>query len=91
MVPGSPRTVSARSSPSDAASAAAGRPSASDVGDQTSIDAVVTMRRALSDTHLLGVVFGGDSRLAWRILLIAAMGEPLTERRADDLRQVDWP
>ena len=39
----------------------------------------VTMRRALSDTHLLGAALGGDSWLAWRILLIAAMGEPLTD------------
>ena len=39
----------------------------------------VTMRRALSDKHLLGAVLGGDSWLAWRILLIAAMGEALTD------------
>ena len=39
----------------------------------------VTMHRALRDEHLLGVVLGGDSWLAWRILLIAAMGEPLTD------------
>ena len=39
----------------------------------------VTMRRALSDKHLLGGALGGDSWLAWRILLIAAMGEPLTD------------
>jgi hypothetical protein len=39
----------------------------------------VTMRRALSDQHLLGAVLGGDSWLAWRVLLIAAMGEPLTD------------
>ena len=39
----------------------------------------VTMRRALSDRHLLGAALGGDSWLAWRILLIAAMGEPLTD------------
>jgi len=39
----------------------------------------VTMRRALSDEHLLGAVLGGDSWLAWRILLIAAMGEALTD------------
>jgi hypothetical protein len=39
----------------------------------------VTMRRALSDTHLLGAALGGDSWLAWRVLLIAAMGEPLTD------------
>jgi hypothetical protein len=39
----------------------------------------VTMRRALSDGHLLGTALGGDSWLAWRILLIAAMGEALTD------------
>ena len=39
----------------------------------------VTMRRALSDEHLLGGVLGGDSWLAWRVLLIAAMGETLTD------------
>jgi hypothetical protein len=30
----------------------------------------------LSDRHLLGATLGGDSWLAWRVLLIAAMGEP---------------
>ena len=39
----------------------------------------VTMRRALSDKHLLGAALGDDSWLAWRILLIAAMGEALTD------------
>ena len=39
----------------------------------------VTMRRALSDTDLLGAALGGDSWLPWRILLIAAMGEGLTD------------
>jgi len=39
----------------------------------------VTMRRALSDRHLLGAALGGESWLAWRILLIAAMGEALTD------------
>jgi hypothetical protein len=39
----------------------------------------VTMRPALSDEHLLGAVLGGDSWLAWRILLIAAIGEVLTD------------
>jgi hypothetical protein len=33
----------------------------------------VTIRRALSDDHLLGVALGGDSWLPWRVLLIAAM------------------
>ena len=39
----------------------------------------VTMRRALSDSHLLGQALGDDSWLAWRVLLIAAMGEALTD------------
>src|SRR6516164_624016 len=39
----------------------------------------VTMRRALGDKHLLGAALGGGSWLAWRVLLIAAMGEALTE------------
>jgi hypothetical protein len=39
----------------------------------------VTMRAALSDTALLGSVLAGDSWLAWRTLLIAAMGEALTD------------
>ena len=39
----------------------------------------VTMRRALSDGHLLGAALGGDSWLAWRALLTAAMGEVLTD------------
>jgi hypothetical protein len=40
----------------------------------------VTMRRALSDRNLLGAALGGDSWLAWRVLLIAAMGEALTDK-----------
>lgn len=39
----------------------------------------VTMRRALSDPALLGAVLAGDSWRAWRILLIAAMGEALDD------------
>jgi hypothetical protein len=39
----------------------------------------VTMRAALEDPELLGTVLAGDSWLAWRILLIAAMGEPLDD------------
>src|SRR5262245_3493471 len=37
------------------------------------------MRRALADPNLLGSALAGDSWLAWRTLLIAAMGEELTE------------
>jgi hypothetical protein len=39
----------------------------------------VTMRRALEDPKLLGTCLPGESFLPWRALLIAAMGEPLTE------------
>jgi hypothetical protein len=41
--------------------------------------ATPTMRRALSDPALLGDVLAGDSWRAWRILLIAMMGEPLDD------------
>jgi hypothetical protein len=44
----------------------------------------ITMRRALNDKALLGGVFAsgllrGDSWMTWRALLVAAMGEPLTD------------
>src|SRR6266581_8808774 len=39
----------------------------------------ITMRRALEDQRLLGSVLPGESWRAWRVLLIAAMGEPLTD------------
>jgi hypothetical protein len=39
----------------------------------------VTLRKALADPLLLGGILVGDSWSAWRMLLIAAMGEPLTD------------
>jgi hypothetical protein len=39
----------------------------------------VAIRKALSDKKLLGGVLVGPSWRAWRVLLIAAMGEKLTE------------
>jgi hypothetical protein len=39
----------------------------------------VPLREALSDPNLLGTAITGDSWRSWRTLLIAAMGEPLTE------------
>jgi hypothetical protein len=39
----------------------------------------VTLRKALSDPALLGNALAGDSWLPWRTLLIAAMGEKLTD------------
>jgi hypothetical protein len=42
-----------------------------------------SMRRALEDPNLFGRLLDGDSWAAWRVILIGAMGEPLTanERR----------
>ena len=39
----------------------------------------VSLREALSDLNLLGASIAGDSWRSWRTLLIAAMGEALTE------------
>src|ERR1700740_2126025 len=39
----------------------------------------VPLREALSDPNLLGSAIAGDSWRSWRTLLIAAMGESLTE------------
>lgn len=41
--------------------------------------ALVPMRAALADPALFGDVLAGDSWAAWRVLLIATMGEPLTD------------
>ena len=40
---------------------------------------MVPLRLALKDKGLLSHVLAGPSWLPWRALLIAAMGEPLTE------------
>jgi len=39
----------------------------------------VTLRRALADSKLLGRALPGDSWQAWRVLLIAAAGERLSD------------
>jgi hypothetical protein len=41
--------------------------------------ASISLRDAFADRRLLGHVLAGPSWLPWRILLIAAMGEPLTD------------
>src|SRR5262245_62342509 len=38
----------------------------------------ISLRKALADKGLLGTMLAGDSWQAWRVLLIAAMGEQLT-------------
>lgn len=40
---------------------------------------LISMREALSDDALFGTILSGDSWHVWRTLLIAIMGEPLTE------------
>src|SRR5471030_1469603 len=39
----------------------------------------IPMREALADPQLLGAALAGDSRRLWRVVLIAAMGERLTD------------
>jgi len=41
---------------------------------------IITMREALEDDALLGSILDGDSWQAWRVMLIAVMGERLTSR-----------
>jgi hypothetical protein len=39
----------------------------------------ISLRKALADRNLLGGILDGDSWLPWRVLLLAAMGEPLSD------------
>jgi hypothetical protein len=39
----------------------------------------VTLRQALEDPELLGSALSGPTWHAWRVVLLAAMGEPLTK------------
>lgn len=48
----------------------------------------IPLRQALDDVGLLGHVLRGDSWRTWRILLIAAMGEQLTEDEREIFRRV---
>ncbi len=47
---------------------------------------LVTMRRALEDPDLFGKILAGDTWAAWRIVLIAAMGEELTAAERETWR-----
>ena len=49
---------------------------------------IVTMRQALADQDLLEGVLGATSRLAWRAILIAAMGELLTHDEREVFQQL---
>jgi hypothetical protein len=48
----------------------------------------ISMRQALSDMHLLGSVLCGDTWRAWRILLVALMGERLEESERAVFREL---
>ena len=50
----------------------------------------VSMRKALSDPQLLGTALQGDSWRPWRTLLIAAMGEKLTDDERVAIQDPDW-
>ena len=47
----------------------------------------VTLRKALEDPELLGSALAGPTWHAWRSLLIAAMGEPLTNDELETFTQ----
>ena len=42
-----------------------------------------TLRKALADPQLLGGALAGESWQSWRALLIAAMGEELTDEERE--------
>jgi hypothetical protein len=48
----------------------------------------VSMREALSDPALLGGVLAGETWGAWRVLLIAAMGEQLTDAEREIFKRL---
>ncbi len=49
---------------------------------------IMTMRAALEHPEIFGTVLAGKSWSAWRVLLIAAMGEELTEPEREIFRQL---
>ena len=48
----------------------------------------ISLRKALSDPNLLGRALAGGSWRAWRILLIAAMGEALTDEERETFKEL---
>ena len=48
----------------------------------------ISMRDSLRDPALLGSALKGDSWYSWRVLLIAAAGEPLTERERVEFKRL---
>jgi hypothetical protein len=48
----------------------------------------ITMRRSLEDPALLGGILAGPSWAAWRVILIAAMGEALSDGERETFRRL---
>ena len=48
----------------------------------------IALRKALLDPLLLGTALAGDSWAAWRTLLLAAMGEALTDEERQIFKQL---
>jgi hypothetical protein len=48
----------------------------------------ISLRKSLSDINLLGNILAGDSWTAWRTLLIASMGEALTDEERSVFREI---
>src|SRR6516164_3570386 len=48
----------------------------------------VTLRHAICDPALLGTTLQGESWRVWRILLVAAMGERLSDQERDIYRKL---
>jgi hypothetical protein len=49
---------------------------------------LLSMRVALGDPDLLGGVLGGPSWVGWRVLLVAMMGEALTDEEREVFRRL---
>ena len=49
----------------------------------------ISLRKALTDPQLLGSVLAGDTWRSWRFLMIAAMGEALTDDERVIFTQAD--
>jgi hypothetical protein len=49
---------------------------------------IVSLRRALDDPDLLGSILGGQTWLAWRAVLLGAMGEALSENEQEAFRRL---
>jgi hypothetical protein len=49
---------------------------------------IVSLRNAFDDPDLLGSILGGPTWLAWRAVLLAAMGEALTDEERDAFQRL---